>query len=579
MGIIKRVVSWFGRKALLYSVIVAALLASAFLVPWIKTEWTGPSHYLERANHLEMTVKELEVLPIAAEERLSDLSIAAEKKTAAELILALGAARKDRANAIKRRRNSLAKSLSLATADTSALLADGKVEVEIQAFDAEIAALKQIIMKRDLRTNSGELAKAAENMRQAARIVEEAKSQCNIATEKLESFNRRWSVRLTFQLYDRAQQRKLADTKANECNDAAKKAVRLKKQEAALRAFTRNVQKAGEGLDKIRKQANADITVFTGHLKKQISAERTNAQGSWVAKMSLWAEQYEISAVLKQAAILLSLVIVVPFAIRFFCYSVLAPLAMRRGAIRLHLPTGCAASIPLSDPSSTSLGVRLAPGEELLVRQDYLQSTSQSGRKGTQWFLDWRKPLTSFATGLTFLTRIRGDGEMTTVSAVRDPFAEVAIISLPSGTSCVMHPRALAAVVQPINQQLRVTGHWQIFSLHAWLTMQLRYLVFHGPARLVIKGGRGVRVERAEQGRTFGQDQLVGFSADLSYSVTRTETFWPYFLGREQLLKDHVAAGEGILIIEEAPMAGRQTGEARSAIEGMVDASMKVFGM
>lgn len=106
---------------------------------------------------------------------------------------------------------------------------------------------------------------------------------------------------------------------------------------------------------------------------------------------------------------------------------------------------------------------------------------------------------------------------MTTVSAVRDPFAEVTVVVLSDGASCVLQPRALAAVVQPIGQRLRVTGHWRLLSLNAWLTMQLRYLVFHGPARLVVQGGRGVRVERAERGRIFGQDQVVGFSSDLAY--------------------------------------------------------------
>jgi hypothetical protein len=59
--------------------------------------------------------------------------------------------------------------------------------------------------------------------------------------------------------------------------------------------------------------------------------------------------------------------------------------------------------------------------------------------------------------------------------------------------------------------------------------------------------------------------------------VTRNETFWPYLLGREPLLRDRVAAGDGVLIVEEAPMAGR-AGKARRGIEGMVDAGMKVFG-
>lgn len=212
------------------------------------------------------------------------------------------------------------------------------------------------------------------------------------------------------------------------------------------------------------------------------------------------------------------------------------------------------------------------------MRQDYLQTTSHAGRKETQWFLDWRHLFTSLASGLAFLTRIRGDGEVTTVSAVRDPLAEVTILTLPEGASCVVQPRALAAVAQPIHRRLRVTTQWRLGSLNAWLTMQLRYVIFHGPARLVIKGGRGVRVEHAEQGRIFGQDQLVGFSADLAYSVTRTETFWPYFFGREQLLKDRVEAGSGVLIIEEAPLSVRR-GEVRRGIEGLVDASMKAFGI
>lgn len=91
--------------------------------------------------------------------------------------------------------------------------------------------------------------------------------------------------------------------------------------------------------------------------------------------------------------------------------------------------------------------------------------------------------------------------------------------------------------------------------------MQRRYIVVHGPARLVVKGDRGVRVERAERGRIFGQHQLVGFSTDLAYSATRVETIWPYFLGPEPLLKDRVLTGQGVLIVEEAPFPARRRGE------------------
>ena len=93
-----------------------------------------------------------------------------------------------------------------------------------------------------------------------------------------------------------------------------------------------------------------------------------------------------------------------------------------------------------------------------------------------------------------------------------------------------------------------------------------------------MKGGRGIRVERAESGRLFGQDQLVGFSPDLAYTVARTETFWPYFLGREALFKDRVDAGGGVLIVEEAPM-GSGRGGPRRGLEGALDVALKAVGL
>jgi hypothetical protein len=80
-----------------------------------------------------------------------------------------------------------------------------------------------------------------------------------------------------------------------------------------------------------------------------------------------------------------------------------------------------------------------------------------------------------------------------------------------------------------------------------------------------------------------GQDQVIGFSTDLSYSVIRTETFAPYFFGQVGLLKDRVeAVGDtgnegGVLIIEEAPLAGKSG--IRRGLEGALDAMLRAFGV
>ncbi len=311
---------------------------------------------------------------------------------------------------------------------------------------------------------------------------------------------------------------------------------------------------------------------------RQFVADEERAARAAIDKVRLATEGGTLRDILLKATIALLLLIAMPWLIRTFLYYIIAPLAERRAAIRIAVPGGTTAPVLPTVPSRISIPVELAPDEELLVRQHYLQTTSLTGEKRTRWLLDYRHPLSSIAAGLAFLTRIGGDNDTTTISAVEDPFAELAELELPSGASCVLHSRALVALAQPAGQAMRITSHWRLFSLNAWLTLQLRYLVFHGPARLIVKGGRGVRIEGARSGRIFGQDQLVGFSADLAYSVTRNETFAPYLLGREPLFKDKVETGGGVLVIEEAPLAGRRSG-SRGALEGALDAFLKVFGI
>ncbi|WP_156840602.1 hypothetical protein [Novosphingobium aquimarinum] len=374
--------------------------------------------------------------------------------------------------------------------------------------------------------------------------------------------------------------RRLEEDQRQRCDQAAATLARIRRQgDLATRladaraAFAQtsgdlsaDLDAALAGLDEAREEASA---AWLGSAQQRAGAAWRNP----TLQHALWA-----------ALGALVLIIATPFLIRLLFWFVLAPLAERRPAIRIRVPGGhsAAASAGISVPggaSSASVPISLREGEELLVRQDYLQTTSSGGTKSTKWLLDPRHPLTSHAAGLVFLTRVRGAGEVTTISAISDPFAEVTVLELAEGAACVLQPRALAAVVQPIEAPLRITSHWRLFSLNAWLTLQLRFLVFHGPCRLVVKGGRGVRIERAERGRVFGSAQLVGFTADLAYSVTRNETFWPYFLGRVQLFRDRVEAGEGLLVIEEAPMAGRFAKGAKHGLEGAFDVATKALGI
>jgi hypothetical protein len=286
------------------------------------------------------------------------------------------------------------------------------------------------------------------------------------------------------------------------------------------------------------------------------------------------------------AALQLTLaVMLLPALYRWIAYYVIAPWVTRRPPLRL-LPAAAGMADALADApmpgrvSVVSLPVTIDATEELLLRPDFLQSIDIRGSKDTQLWLAGA-PLSSAASGMVELTRLRAaEPVIHVVSATLDPLAEVSILSIPQGAAFVFQPRALAGIVQLRDQPMRISSHWRLGSLHAWLTLQLRFLVLHGPVRLIVKGCRGVRVEPAGSGRSMHQAATLGFNAGLAYSAVRCETFWPYFRGKSELYED-LFAGDGCYVVEEMPHGGRPPGflGMGRGWEGIADAFMKVFGI
>lgn len=544
----KSIVRWLGRTGLLFLALTAAMLAYAV---WHSGDVDAlrqqPEMHQRQAQALDELAASLEALRQQRRSELSTLTTYLRTQSEAQLQARLAAEKKQRDKLVadKTRFGSV---LNIVTLDIASIAAERRRALELAFVERKIAGLTLAVDNRAKRGS-------------AAQSWRAARTACQEAERKLKVFNDQNVLIRTGQEIFQGTDDALKKKQQAECTKA-------KNRQATLLKLART-----------QVWINDVLPIAVDDLRARAGVERQQAEDALSAKAVKAAERYHLGAIMRYAGLALIVIIGSPYVVRFFCYYLLAPVAARGGGIRLVAPGGPRGPMPTASPSSSSVAVRLAPGEELLVRQDFLQTTSHIGNHRTQWFLDSGHPLMSLAAGLTFLTRIRGQGETTTVSAVRDPFAEVTIVMLGEGASCVLQPRALAAVVQPIERPLVIRSKWRLGSVSAWLTMQLRYFIFQGPCRLVIKGGRGVRIEPAEHGRIFGQDQLVGFSADLSYSVTRNETFWPYLRGAAPLLKDRVMNGQGILIIEEAPLAGRNGGEPRRGIEGVVDAGMKLVGL
>jgi hypothetical protein len=273
--------------------------------------------------------------------------------------------------------------------------------------------------------------------------------------------------------------------------------------------------------------------------------------------------------------------VLAPIAIKALFYFVLAPLAARRPPIQLLAEAsrqlaGLPEAPDRAKISAVSLPLSLAPTQVLLVQADFLQSSAPGARVDTQWLLDWRYPLTSLAAGMVALTRVRA-GDDVVVSSTRDPLIEVGVLTLSEDASFVLHPRSLVGVIHPADRPLRISSRWRMSSLHAWLTLQLRYLVFHGPADLIVSGSRGVRAERAGTGRRINQAATIGFAANLRYRTSRCETFASYLFGQRELLNDSFE-GDGHYAYQEIPERGRG-GILGRGLTGLADSVLRIVGI
>lgn len=288
----------------------------------------------------------------------------------------------------------------------------------------------------------------------------------------------------------------------------------------------------------------------------------------------------------KAAVVIVAVATLVPLGIKLLLFYVLAPLATRRPGVALLPNSGGRVLVEKGLPgqssaaaSSVSCPVTIDSANELLVHSEYLQSQPNDCEACTRWFLDHRIPLSSIAAGLCALTRMRAATPQTVVvSSTRDPLSEVSLITIPEGSSAVLLPRHIVGVLQLRGAPLQITRRWRLFSLHAWLTLQLRFLIFHGPVTLVVKGCRGVRVEAAESGRSLNPAATMGFSTNLRYASRRCETLFSYLSGRQPLLNDSFAGGRGHYIYQEAPYQ-RRGGILGRGIEGLLDAALKPLGI
>lgn len=343
---------------------------------------------------------------------------------------------------------------------------------------------------------------------------------------------------------------------------------------AALRAV-RNIDRAKSAMAAAGSATADASSLVAGQvetLEQELGRLDRAAEGNWLA----WIRR-PIVEMLPTALLILTFAIFGPALVKALLYFVVAPAAARQPPIRLR-PDDRGEVRESAFASAVSHRIALRDGEELLIMPEAIQSSPHSGAKSTKWLLNKAMPLSSLASGLVALVRFRDAEGSVQVTATGDPLAEIGLVELPAGSAMVVRPRAVRGVLHPAGRPVAITRHWRL-GLSAWLALQLRYLIFHGPCTLIVQGSRGVRLEPAGGGRGINRAATIAFSAGLDFSVRRSEAFAAYLMGRQDLLNHSFGGGPGFLVYEEMPRSGQRAGLWGRGLAGLGDAALKTIGL
>ena len=246
-----------------------------------------------------------------------------------------------------------------------------------------------------------------------------------------------------------------------------------------------------------------------------------------------------------------ALIVLSPIIWSVFMFSFVAPVASKQTPIQLTEETG---GVFWSEPRTT-LNVALVPSGELWARSE-LMTQYDTASKRTAMFWNWRAPAVSVLSGLALCTQVTNNGEQTTRFALssNDPEEEISEIVLADDVAVVLHVANIVA----ISGKVSVLARWRILNLNAWLTGQLRFLIFQGPGSIYICAPRGIEGFNVTDRQMVEQQVTIGFDSSLNYSVKRTEVFIPYLRGKASLFDD-CFQGEGVMFRKNAASQDRQT--------------------
>ena len=259
---------------------------------------------------------------------------------------------------------------------------------------------------------------------------------------------------------------------------------------------------------------------------------------------------------------------------------------MEQRRIPLAFPEWYKAAKPIAvTPNNTSVEVQLNADEVAWFRDSYIERTTRPKGKrcGIRLIFSMKYWLMSLIDGLWFMTKVQGDKEKMISFMVSDPedsASEFAFVEIRADASFIIRPHFIVGLTFPKGQSPVLRRHWRLTQLEAWCVGQICFFELAGPARVLLRGSRGVQPLTSVQDDSMESRQkpgsLIGFSPTLKLFVTRSENVWQY-LANEDPFYNYSFEGKGTFLTKETQEKSHRSGPL-SWLAGFGDLLLKLVG-
>ena len=231
--------------------------------------------------------------------------------------------------------------------------------------------------------------------------------------------------------------------------------------------------------------------------------------------------------------------------------------------------------VAISDQKQIEL--LLSEGEEIVIKEGYYSSFSEVLEKQNRWIWKGSAWLISYAAQLVEMTHFKAppedSGKISLIS--RHPDFYLVKLSLRDCPGIVLKPQHIIAISGDIDLRTK----WQFFSIHNWMRLVFRHIIFCGSGDIYVAlHGGSHSTDHDTQAHRLKEEHLIAYESSAKLALVRNENLWHYVCGKSNLFDYKFTNQSFKLLQNQSQSPALEDGQSKRFIDIILSSIGKILG-